>query len=92
MAFFKYNISQENVCYEILEQKTTFQAINTKSLKSQKIKLFQKGLTHGYRQKIAIFPTFFVGNKNQEKVFYDILEQKNAFLGYKNKKFKKSKN
>ena len=25
-------------------------------------------------------------------MFYDILEQKNAFLGYKNKKFKKWKN
>ena len=24
-------------------------------------------------------------------VFYDILQQKNAFLGYKNKKFKKAK-
>ena len=24
--------------------------------------------------------------------FYDILERKNAFVGYKNKKFKKSKN
>ena len=28
----------------------------------------------------------------QENVFHDILERKNAFLGYKNKKFKKSKN
>ena len=28
----------------------------------------------------------------QENVFYDILEEKNAFLGNKNKKFKKSKN
>ena len=27
----------------------------------------------------------------QENVFYDILEGKNAFLGYKNKKFKKWK-
>ena len=27
-----------------------------------------------------------------ENVFYDILERKNAFLGYKNNKFKKSKN
>ena len=35
---------------------------------------------------------FFLGNIGQEKVFYDILERKNAFLGYKNKKFKKSKN
>ena len=28
----------------------------------------------------------------QENVFYDIPERKNAFLGYKNDKFKKSKN
>ena len=41
---------------------------------------------------MAIFPTFFLGNIEQENVFYDILEQKNAFLGYKNNKFKKPKN
>ena len=41
---------------------------------------------------MAIFPTFFLGNIGQENVFYDILERKNAFLGYKNKKLKKSKN
>ena len=41
---------------------------------------------------MAIFPTFFVGNIRQEKVFYDILEEKDAFLGYKKKKFKKLKN
>ena len=41
---------------------------------------------------MAIFPTFFLGNIGQENVFYDILERKNAFLGYKNKKFKKCKN
>ena len=28
---------------------------------------------------------------DEENVFYDIQERKNAFLGYKNKKFKKSK-
>ena len=33
---------------------------------------------------------FFLGNKGQENVFYDILQGKSAFLGYKNKKFKKS--
>ena len=43
--------------------------------------------------KMAIFFDFyFLGNVGQENVFYDILEQKNAFLGYKNKKFKNSKN
>ena len=35
---------------------------------------------------------FFLGNLGQENVFYNILEGKNAFLSYKNKKFKKSKN
>ena len=34
---------------------------------------------------MAIFSTFFFGNIGQENVFYDILAQKNAFLGYKNK-------
>ena len=32
----------------------------------------------------------FLGNIGQENVFYNILERKNAFLGYKNKKLKKS--
>ena len=41
---------------------------------------------------MAIFPTFFLDNIGQENIFYDILERKNVFLGYKNKKFKKSKN
>ena len=40
---------------------------------------------------MAILPIFFLGNIGQENVFSDILERKNAFLGYKNKKFKKSK-
>ena len=41
---------------------------------------------------MAIFPTFFLGNIGQENVFYEILELKNAYLGYKNKKSKQSKN
>ena len=42
---------------------------------------------------MAIFLNFFfLRNTGQENVFYGILERKNAFLRYKNKKFKKSKN
>ena len=48
-------------------------------------------MVHGIGPKMAIFPTFFLGNLGPENVFYDILEPKNAFLGQKNKKFKKSK-
>ena len=62
------------------------------SLKSPKIHIFPKGLTHGFGPKMVIFLTlFFLGNIGHEHVFYDILEGKNAFLGYKTKKFKKSK-
>ena len=43
-------------------------------------------------QKWPFFQLFFLGNIGRENVFYDILERKNAFLGYKNKKSKKSKN
>ena len=43
-------------------------------------------------QKWPFFQLFFVGDIDQENVFYDILKQTNAFLGLKNKKFKKSKN
>ena len=43
-------------------------------------------------QKLPFFKLFLLGNIGLENVFCDILEQKNAFLGYKNKKFKKSKN
>ena len=42
-------------------------------------------------QNMAIFPAFFFRNIGKENVFYGILERKNAFLGYKKKKFKKSK-
>ena len=35
---------------------------------------------------------FFLGNIGKENVFCDILERKNAFLGYKNNNFKKFKN
>ena len=43
-------------------------------------------------KKWPFFHLFSLGNISQETVFCDILERKNAFLAYKNKKFKKSKN
>ena len=43
-------------------------------------------------QKWLFFQLFFSGTIGQENVFDDIEEGKNAYLGYKNKKFKKSKN
>ena len=67
--------------------------MKTRSSKIRKIVIFPKGLTHGFGSKMVIFPTsFFFGKKGQENVFYGILERENFFLGYKNKKLKKSKN
>ena len=45
-----------------------------------------------WSKKWPFFQLLFLGNIGQENVFYDILERKNAFLRYKNNKFKKSKN
>ena len=43
-------------------------------------------------KKWQFFQLVFLGNIGQENVFYDILERKDAFLGFKNKKIKQSKN
>ena len=86
-------IQARKMCSTIFQnEKTPFQAIKTASSKSGKIAIFSKGLTHGFGPKLAIFPPFFLGNIGQETLFYDILERENTSLGYKNKKFKKSKN
>ena len=86
------NIGQENVFYDIRERKNAFLSYKNKKFKSRKIHIFPKGLTHGFWSKNGHFCNFsFLGNMGQENVFYDILERKNAFLSYKNKKFKSRK-
>ena len=61
-------------------------------MKKSKYWHFSKGVNPSFFSKMAIFPPFFYGNIGQENVFCDILEPKNAFLGYKNNKFKTSRN
>ena len=84
-TFFFTQYRPRKCLLDILEGKNVFKVIKTRSLKSQKIDIFPKGLTHGFRPKMAIIPTFFLGKIGQENVFYDILERKNAFLTYKKK-------
>ena len=43
-------------------------------------------------QKWPFFEDFWLSNIGKKNVFYHILERKNPFLGYKNKKFQKVKN
>ena len=88
--FFLGNIGQENIFYDILErEKLILGYKNKKFKKAKKIDIFAKGLIHGFGPKLAIFPPFFSGNICQKNVFYDILERKNAFLGYEKKRLQK---
>ena len=45
-----------------------------------------------YVQNWPFLHVFVSGKRDQENLFYDILERKNAFLGCKNRKLKKLKN
>ena len=93
LFFFLGNISRENVFYDILERKNAFLSYKNKKFKKSKNSHFSKRVNPWFLSKNCHFSNFlFFGNIGQENVFYDILERKNAFLRYKNKKFKKSKN
>ena len=72
----------------IQNEKNVFLGYKNIKFKSGKIDILPKGLTHCFGPKMAIFPFFFFGIIDQENVFYDILQRKIAFLGYKNIKFK----
>ena len=82
------NIDQENVFCDILKRKNPFVGYKNKQFKKFKIWDLSMVLV-----KIGHFSTLsFLINLGKENEFYDLLKRKNAFLGYKNKKFKKWKN
>ena len=43
-------------------------------------------------KKGPFFHLFILGHIGPKNEFYDILERRNTFVGYKNKKLKRSKN
>ena len=92
--FFFLPIQPKKMSFTLFQNKKThFKSIKTKSSKRRKIDIFPNRLTRGFGPKMAVFPTFFfLASIEQDNVFYDILKRKNTFLGYKNKKFKTSKN
>ena len=86
-------IQARKICFTIIQnEKTPFQAIKTTSSKSRKIIIFPKGLTHGLVQNWPFFQFSSLDNIGQQNVFYHIQKRENGFLGFKNKKFIKSKN
>ena len=90
---FLANLVQENVFYDILKRKNAFLCDKNTRFKKSKNWHFSQGVNLWFWSKNGHFFNFFLGNLDQENVFYDILEQKKtAFLRYKNKKSKKPKN
>ena len=91
--FFLDNTGQENVFYDILQRKSNFLGYKNKKFKKPKNWHFCKGDNPWFWSKNSHFSTFFfLGTIGQKNAFYDILERKNAFPGYKNKKLKMSRN
>ena len=95
-SFFNFsflgNIGQENVSYDILEQKNTFLGYKNKKFKKSKNCNFSKGVNPWFWFKNGhFFNLLFLSNIGQENVFYDILERKNGFLGYKKRSSKSRK-
>ena len=88
--FFKSNLDQENVFYDILERKNAFLRYKKKESQKSRYWHFSKGVNPWFWSKKGHFS--LLSNLGQQNVFYDILETKNAILGCKNNKFKKSKN
>ena len=59
-CLFFFAIQARKMCFTIFQnKKTPFQPIKTTRSKSRKIEIFPKGLTHGFGQKMAIFPCLF---------------------------------
>ena len=92
-TFFLANIGLENVFYDILERKNAFLGYKNRKFKTSKHGYSSKGVKRCFcSTNSQFFNFFFLGDIGQENLFDNILEQKIAFLAYKNKKFKKSKN
>ena len=74
-------------------EKTPFQAIKSRSSKSQKIAIFPKVLTNDFGPKMVIFPTSFFSVKQGRKMSFKIFQNEKTFFGgYKKTNFKKPKN
>ena len=89
--FFLRNIGQENVLYDILERKTCILGYKNKSFKKSKTCHFSKGVKPWFWSKNGHFSNFFFSQYRPGKCLLLYFRAKNSFLGYKNKKSKKSK-
>ena len=89
--FFLSNLGQENVFYDILQRKIAFLGYKINKFKNSKNWHLSQGVNPRFWSKNGCFSDFFfLGNVDQENVFYDILERKNGVLCYKNHQVQKT--
>ena len=63
------------------KEKTRFQAIKSRTLKSRKFDIFPKGLTLGFCPKVAIFPfVFFLKKIQARKISFTIFQNEKTLL------------
>ena len=90
--FFSGYIDQENVSYDILERKNSFLGYKNKKFKKWKNWHFSKGVNPWFWLKNGHFSPFFFTQYRPGKCLLRYSTTKKAFLGYKKKKMKESKN
>ena len=93
-SIFCFNLIQtRKMCFTILQNvKTPFQAIKTRSSKSEKIAIFPKGLVHGFGQKLSFFPNFFLRQYRRGNCVLRCSRTKKRRFRLRNKNLKKWNN
>ena len=85
--FFFRQYRTKKMCFTIFQnERRPFQAIKTRSLKSRKIGIFLKGLTHRFWTKMAFFATSVFQAKQANKMSFTIFQNgKTPFWALKKK-------
>ena len=92
LSFFRQYRPGKCLLWYSRRKKRLFRLLKQEVENVEKFTFFQRGWGMVLVEKWPFFQLLFLGNISQENIFYDIIERKNSFLGYKNKKLKKSKN
>ena len=87
--FFQPIQARKMSCMIFQNEKTPFWAIKRRSLISQKIDIFQKGLTHGFGPKMTIFPPFFFQPIQARKMSFIIFQKKKGLSRLKKQELQK---
>ena len=74
LLFFKAKQARKMSFTIFQHEKNPFQAIKTRSLKSRKIAIFLKGITHSFGPKMTIFLTSFSQAKLARKMCFTIFQ------------------